>query len=453
MRTSRFWQSVKYIMIGALGMALTIRLFLALTRPRHSDQKKDAQSQSVPLEPVSTHLAHRAYLQTYLNTSPLASTSVPGEKGSVEKKPGRTTTIVGVAMMLAVIVGTFLYSGHIFAGVLFQSNSVAAAQPQLLRPTFERGIIYPQWSPDAYGAQDTVWQHGIGPVKQQTGAQWIELPVLFSQASPSSTVITTVPSTPTISSFIEGIQWAHTLGYKVFFVPLMQVRQTGMWSGSITFSGGQREQAWFDAYWKVIEPYVAAAAAQHVEQMAVGTELQTLQQIVPDALWNRLIARVRGVYGNTLTYDMNWSSLVQSMPGWLENPALSYIGVSTYIPLLNTPGRVDPAAMPVLWRDKVKSQLDALAVQLKKPVLITEIGYRNSADALYRTWEATSKAHADPQEQAGAYEAALSNAFSDTHIAGTFFWGWDNVGMFAIKNQSAVQELLKWYSRTTTQTT
>lgn len=42
--------------------------------------------------------------------------------------------------------------------------------------------------------------------------------------------------------------------------------------------------------------------------------------------------------------------------------------------------------------------------------------------------------------------ATLTNALHDTHIAGTFFWGWSDVGMFAIAGQPAVQVLQKWYT-------
>lgn len=459
MRTSRFWQGAQYVVFGTLGMGLTTWIMLSITHRLSKGSKrfgpaaqqpasKQSLSQAARQDVISTHRVRQAYLETQvLDSSEASMLATDG------KRQGRAWTIVGVALLLVVILGTFLYSGHIFASVLSQSgghSTGATQQAQLLRPAFERGIIYPQWSPAAYGTQDTLWQQALGPIKQQTGAQWIEIPVLFSQATNSSTTVTTDPSTPQISSFVEGIQRAHSLGYKVFFVPLMQVRQPGMWSGTIAFSSEQQEQAWFDGYWQAIEPYVAAAAAQHVEQMAIGTELQTLQQTVPDALWNGLITRIRTVFSNTLTYDMNWSSLGRPMPNWLENPALTYIGVSTYIPLLNSPGHVDPSAIPALWGAVIKSQLDGLAAQLQKPVLITEIGYRDSADALYQTWLATSKAPDDPQEQAGAYEAALSNVFSDTLIAGTFFWGWDNVGMFAIKNQPAVQVLLKWYSKKAT---
>jgi hypothetical protein len=374
------------------------------------------------------------------------------EINTPEKKSWGRRLVVSVAALLlaSIIASTFLFSVHFFSGTLAQSTNadaqaLAARHPQQ-RPDFERGVIYPQWYAGGYGVNDPIWQTNIDAMKKQTGAQWIEIPVLFSQASSISTTVEVSASTPGLDGFVQGVQKAHSLGYRVFFVPLMGVREPGGWSGSIHFSTQQQEQAWFNSYWNTLQSYVSAAAQNNVEQMAIGTELQTLQQTVPDALWNQLISRIRSVFKNTLTYDMNWSSLDNPIPNWFSNPALTYIGVSTYIPLLDSPARINPKDMPALWRIKIKDRLDSLAQRLHKHVLITEIGYRNSSDALYRTWEATSKAQADPAEQAGAYDAALTNVFHDPLIAGTFFWGWDDVGMFAIKGQPAAQVLLKWYS-------
>jgi hypothetical protein len=377
--------------------------------------------------------------------------SSPATRATKQGLGRRALVLVSAVLLTAIIATSFLFSVRIFSASLSQpaktlANAAHSAQPKLVLPTFERGIIYPQWNSDGYGVNDTTWQQGVSTIKTQTGAQWIEIPVLFSQATSHSTNIQPSASAPSVQSFSEGIARTHSLGYKVFFVPLMQVREPGGWSGSITFTTLALQQAWFDGYWNTIQPYVSAAASLHVEQMAIGTELQALQQVVSDALWNQLISRIRGLFQNTLTYDMNWSSLALPMPTWLRNIRLTYIGVSTYIPLLDKSGRVDPQAMPALWQKKIKTQLDALAVQIGKQVLITEIGYRNSSDALYHTWEANSKAKADPQEQAGAFDAALTNVFSDAHIAGTFFWGWDDVGRFAISGQPATQVLLKWYT-------
>lgn len=454
METPRSRWRLKSFFLGMLGMATALAIVFVVKRLFIRRDRSIVQQHSVVAPVVPEQLPGQ------WQASSLHSFNLPGKpmddgRDDACHRPAKKQWFrgTGYVVMALVIAGTFVFSTHVFSSYLLQPDILpaAAARVQLLRPAFERGIIYPQWSPQAYGTQDSVWQQEIGPVKTQTESQWIELPVLFSQASPSATVVGSVYSTTQVSSFVEGIQHAHALGYRVFFVPLMQVRQPGMWSGSITFSTMQQEQAWFDSYWQAIEPYVAAAADQHVEQMAIGTELQTLQAIAPASLWSQLIARVRGVFHNTLTYDMNWSSLGTPMPSWMKNPALTYIGVSAYVPLLTVAGRIAPEAIPALWRVKVKDSLDALATQVGKPVLITEIGYRNSSDALYRTWEAQTSAPSDPQEQAGAYTAALSNVFQDPQIAGTFFWGWDDVGRFAIKGQPAQQVLLHWYSLTTTQ--
>lgn len=374
---------------------------------------------------------------------------------TTKQKAGRRALVLLASLLLVAIIATsFLFSVRLFSASLGQpanaqtnSGQTRPRQLQLVRPAFERGIIYPQWFNGAYGVNDAVWQQGVSTIKTQTGTQWIEIPVLFSQATSSSTSVQPSTSAPSLQSFSEGIKRAHSLDYKVFFVPLMQVRKSGGWSGSITFNTLAQQQSWFNSYWNAIIPYVSIAASLHVEQMAIGTELQTLQHIVPDILWNQLIERIRGIFQNTLTYDMNWSSLALPRPAWLHNANLTYIGVSTYIPLLDKSGRVDPQAMPALWRTKIKTQLDTLAGQLGKQVLITEIGYRNSSDALYHTWDPNTTAKADPQEQAGAFDAALTNVFSDAQIAGTFFWGWDDVGRFAIRGQPAVGVLLKWYSQ------
>ncbi len=432
---------------GALNDAPT--LFSRLLRASGKKATREKRAKTLHSE---TSTAPATTIQTEVPAAqvppPVATTP------AAKHRAGRRALVLVSSLLLTAIIATsFLFSVRLFSSSLGQpANAQANAaqsqsrQPQPVRPAFERGIIYPQWYSDGYGVNDTTWQQGVSTIKTQTGAQWIEVPILFSQATSSSTSVQPSTSAPSQQSFSEGIARAHSLGYKVFFVPLMQVRQPGGWSGSITFSTPAQEQSWFDSYWNAIQPYVSIAASLHVEQMAIGTELQTLQQIVPDTLWNQLIQRIRGVFQSTLTYDMNWSSLALPMPTWLRNASLTYIGVSTYIPLLDKSARLDPQAMPALWRTKIKTQLDALAGQLKKQVLLTEIGYRNSSDALYRTWAPDSTAKADPQEQAGAYDAALTNVFSDPSIAGTFFWVWDDVGRFAISGQPATQVLLKWYT-------
>ena len=103
--------------------------------------------------------------------------------------------------------------------------------------------------------------------------------------------------------------------------------------------------------------------------------------------------------------------------------------------------------MVALWHSKIIPLLDALYDHSGKPVLVSEIGYRDTADTLYHTWEQNSTLPADQDEQVGAYNAALSNVIADPRLIGIFFWGWDNVGRFTLKGNTATLGMLhRWYT-------
>ena len=324
-----------------------------------------------------------------------------------------------------------------------------APQPKACSSThrsFQMGVAFPQWGPTAYGESDAKWLTELPEMQAQTAACWVEIPVLFYQSSLSSTVVTQGPSTPSLSSFNYGIHLAHALGLRVFVTPLLQVDGPQPWSGAIKFSTVEQERQWFASYWQAIKPYVVAAAQAGVEQFALGSEYEWLQENAPDSLWNGLISAVRSVFPGTLTYDMNWTTLQTQPPAWMRNPGLKMIGVSAYLPVIDTPERVDPQRMFGLWKQTVKTALDNFATKLGEPIFISEIGYRNSADALYHSWESTSTAPPDPAEQAAACDAALANILTDQHILGSFFWGWDDAGAFNLNGLQAATVIHKYYA-------
>jgi Glycoside Hydrolase Family 113 len=316
----------------------------------------------------------------------------------------------------------------------------------LQRPQFQTGLVFPRLGSTSYSQKDTAWLSGIREIQVQTGAHWIEIPIAFSQASLTSTSVSAGPDAPAISSFAYGIRAAHALGFHVFVTPILSTRRAPYWSGAINFSTFQQEQAWFESYWQALKPYVRAAAQEGVEQLAVGTEFEWLEQFAPEVLWNRLIAHIRNVFPGTLTYDMNWSAVLTSPSKWLRNPDLNMIGISAYFPLIDISMRVDSKRLSDLWMATERNALDTLATALDKPILLSEIGYRDSADAVYRTWEGNSAALADPEEQALACDAAMINVFDDPHIVGTFFWGWDDVSAFRLRGMPATAVIHTWYT-------
>src|SRR5260221_11377076 len=100
---------------------------------------------------------------------------------------------------------------------------------------------------------------------------------------------------------------------------------------------------------------------------------------------------------------MNWTSLEKPPPSWMSSVYLSYIGVSVYIPLTSTRQRLEPHALPALWKEKVKVPLDALALQLRKPGLISGIGYRGASDAVYHPWEPQTRSATDLEKPTKTY--------------------------------------------------
>lgn len=312
--------------------------------------------------------------------------------------------------------------------------------------TFQMGMVFPRWGRDAYGAKDSWWTDGLIDLYRQTGSQWVELTINFYQPSLTSTQILAKPSlVSTPQTVADGIRVARTLGYRVLVVPLLTVGGLDAWAGDINFVTVEQEQRWFDNYWKAIMPYVHAADQAGAEEFAIGTEYEWLQQQAPAFLWNELISRFHQNFKGRLTYDMNWSSLYYSVSPWMSNPYLAALGVSVYIPLSDTSRRLDPASVSALWKLYVKQPLDGLSKVTGKPVLISEIGYRDSADALYAPWQGETKAPADPDEQAAAYDAALMNIHNDAHIIGIFFWGW-SLPVFQPDGLPASDILHKWYT-------
>lgn len=312
---------------------------------------------------------------------------------------------------------------------------------------YEMGVAFPQWSPQGYGGADANWLSELPQLKSQTSSCWVEMPILLYQSTFDSTTVTTGPSTPTIAALTYGIRYAHALGLHVFVTVLMGVGGSNgtAWAGSIKFSTLSDEQAWFTSYWQAVRPYAMAAAQVNAEQFGVATEEEWLQSNAPNQLWDDLISNIHSVFPGPLVYDMNWTSLGQLIPEWMFNPLLKMIGVSAYLPSTTISTRLTEEQIAALWVTQARPKLDHLATVMGEPIFLSEIGYRNSSDALYKTWQASSSAPADPEEQAAACQAALETILDDPNIVGNFFWGWDDAGAFTLKGSPSVGVIQQFY--------
>ncbi|HEX6799082.1 MAG TPA: hypothetical protein VF116_15340 [Ktedonobacterales bacterium] len=355
--------------------------------------------------------------------------------------------VTALSVLLAVVIGLGIVAFQTPRGTTSASRppatptlalptaipSPTATPIPFARPALEAGVAFPRWSTTAYGQQDATWQHDLLTLQRQTGARWVSIAVDLYQDSFQSTTIHPGDGTPTPRTLEEGIAYAHSLGLRVFIEPLLTVVEQPQWSGLIAFNDPAQASAWFDGYWAGYAPYVQAAEAAGAEQLGIATELQALEW-QPDALWDQLISRARSVFHGKLTYDVNWNSLIQGttiepVPTWMANPALDYLGVSEYQPIAQSPQSLSVSAIRTVWQSQLLPVLDNLAARTGKPVVLSEVGYRNASDALYRPWDHNTSAPADPTLQAAAYTAAAQAVFGDPHVVGLFFWAWGN-GVF-----------------------
>ncbi len=317
--------------------------------------------------------------------------------------------------------------------------------PSVNRPTFERGIATPVWSPSGLDA-GSQWSHDLTEIASpQVGATWIEQPVLLSfgpdpTAPGQERLLRAVPS---LSSLAAGIHTAHKAGLSVFLTPLVMLSDVPSgWVGMLAPASPFLVQRWFAAYSAAWLPYVRLAASLRVEQVAVATEWVHLSYAAPVALWESLLGEMASAYTGKLTYDMNWTEAMPAgaFPTWMEDPRLSALGISEYMPLLSTSGSIPPSQVAALWKARIRPLLDGVALHTGKPVLLSELGYRDTGDLFYQTWRPDNPTASPPDEaqQQAAYGAALSLSLGDSRVIGAFVWGWRNAGLFSLVGDTGV---------------
>ena len=227
----------------------------------------------------------------------------------------------------------------------------------------------------------------------------------------------------------------------------------GRWRSDIAMGSEQEWQRWFADYRRFILHYARLAERLGIGGLAVGTELRAAIRARPED-WRRLIAEVRTVYGGQLTYSANWYREFEEVGFW---DALDYVGIQAYFPLTE---RESPTVDELMagWRRHLPA-IEAVARRTGRPVLFTELGYRNGADAAIEPWRWPDRAErlsgaSDPATQARCYEAFFRTFWHRPWFAGAYVWKWfpapggrpRGVG-FSPQGQPAEAVLASWYGR------
>lgn len=348
------------------------------------------------------------------------------------RAPARQGGVGALAVLLALTLTSLASCALPLAPAATTTSAAVTPAPGVFRPTFERGVAFPRWGPHVYGLTDTAWAPDVQQMQIETGAQWVEMTVnLYQQDYTTTSVFSAASGTTAPDDFYIGILTAREAGLHVFVEPILSVvgEPADPWGGRVHFSDASQAQQWFESYWAAYKPYVVAAASAGANQISIGTELDGLEGAFPND-WRWLLAQVRSIFKGPTSYAINHDSFAKPLPSWMTDARLTYVGASMYVSLTSAPQRLTEAQIEAQWKLQALPLLDSLSEQAGKPVLISEVGYRDTADAVFDPWSGQSSAPKDPQEQAAAYEAAVRSAIDDQHIAGVFFWAWDN-GTFA----------------------
>ena len=212
-------------------------------------------------------------------------------------------------------------------------------------------------------------------------------------------------------------------------------------------------QKWFSNYEAFILHHANLAERNAVEIFCIGTELQkTIKEREDD--WRNLIIKIRQVYQGKLTYAANWHQEFEEVPFW---DALDYIGIQAYFPLsLDENPTVNQLIQG--WKPYLE-KIENVQKQYQKPIIFTEIGYRNGSDAASHPWKWENTHPADEfglQIQANCYEAFFHTFWHKEWFAGVYFWKWfpnlEKVPQFeelafTPQQRPAEKILARWFSQ------
>ncbi|MBM3263985.1 MAG: hypothetical protein FJY97_11250 [candidate division Zixibacteria bacterium] len=245
----------------------------------------------------------------------------------------------------------------------------------------------------------------------------------------------------------------HDMGIKVMLKPHIWLRRPvdEGWIGEIDFPTEEEWQQWEADYRTFILHYARLAQEENIEILCIATELSNPVRSRP-VFWKTLIGEIRKTYSGKLTYAANWYRDYDETQIWAD---LDYIGINAYFPLTE---KVRPSVEEISagWTPLI-DRIGQMSEQFGKPMLFTEVGYKNVEGTTVRPWEWPRQmegAVVDNTEQANAYEAMFQSFGRQDWFRGAFIWKWYPVRSrlapdrveFSPQNKQAEQTLKRWYS-------
>ncbi len=219
---------------------------------------------------------------------------------------------------------------------------------------------------------------------------------------------------------------ADSLGMRVIVKPHIwaeDYNSEGQTRAHIGFESKEAWREWEAQYHAFLMHYAHLAEEIGAAILVIGTELHRPIRERPQ-FWHGLIADIRDVYRGSLTYAANWWEEYEAVTFW---DSLDYIGIQGYFELST---EEEPSRELLLkgWEPHKKT-MKALSARTGRPVLFTELGYRNAPDAAAKPWRWPSRNESMTVEPADALQARLFDAFFEAlwhepWFEGVILWKW-----------------------------
>ena len=170
------------------------------------------------------------------------------------------------------------------------------------------------------------------------------------------------------------VQLAHGAGLRVFLRPLIDqaslFRESPKdWRGILAPT---KPRVWFRNYRRAIKPYLVMAQSNHIEHVAIETELNS---IANDSAWASAIAASKAIYKGDLVFNYSWNTPTKK--AWRPSTSL---GIDTYPVVTDVSISQTPAQLLGRWNHLLHTNPNYV-VPLLSRVTIDEIGIPAQAGA------------------------------------------------------------------------
>ena len=253
------------------------------------------------------------------------------------------------------------------------------------------------------------------------GATWISLTPfgrVWSLQSSAVSLEFEAPFAENRANIAQAIRMAHARGLRVLLVPHLWV-EAGGWRAEIDPGSDEGWAAWAESYRSFLLTWAEVARETSAEMLSVGVELRSWVTTARVPSFKAIIADVRKAYPGLLTYSANWDDVDQT--AILQD--IDLIGINAFYPLADEEGA--PLATLMQGGARVAEKLSTLARTEKKPILLTEIGYKTVESPAVKPWvwpEDMKRVVLSERDQAEATFALVQPLLDQPWFAGFFVW-------------------------------